>query len=274
MVHLPPEDRSAVPGKHAAPRWAAIFIVGLIAIVVIALLTVKGTDSNAGPTDSPSETGDAHSSTPMDDPATQDSTGPASGTATTTPTKPSHSPSASHAGKGTTTPSATATPTGKGTPSGKGKTTGNTTPAGPAPHATLDEERAEKTVRAAVSPRVLTAKTEKSLRSSVENVAIDDYQEELSAQWLELDSQGWALKGSPTITSLTIDSIDAQSDPPTAQVTACLDSSDVVRVDADGAPIEDPARTDSRALNTFTLMQGDDGIWRVSAHSFPDDTSC
>lgn len=157
------------------------------------------------------------------------------------------------------TPSVTATPAPAADPTEVGE---------------LDETVATDVIVTALAAPISTATTPGDLEALLKNVATDAYAAELEAQWLELNSQGWTVSGSPDLVSTAVTALDTDAAVPTAQVTACLDSSAVVIADYAGDPIGDVSAMTPRALHLFTLLQGDDGVWRISSHTFPNDPTC
>ncbi|WP_217181696.1 hypothetical protein [Streptomyces sp. AC495_CC817] len=146
--------------------------------------------------------------------------------------------------------------------------------ASPRPTAELDDADASDVLETALAVPIATVGTDVDLAELLKNIAVGSYSKELEAQWQELISQGWTMSGTPTIVSSEVTALDTDSSPPTASVTACIDSSDVAMLDSAGAPIGDASAQMPRALHLFTLTQGDDGIWRISSHSFPNDPKC
>lgn len=138
----------------------------------------------------------------------------------------------------------------------------------------LDEDDASAVLTVALAAPIATVGTSADLAELLKNIAVDAYAAELEAQWQELLSQGWSLSGAPEVVSTEVTRLDDESTPATAEVTACIDSSDVVMSDADGEPIGDASAQLPRARHLFTLVQGEDDIWRISAHSFPNDPKC
>jgi len=138
----------------------------------------------------------------------------------------------------------------------------------------LADDEALTIVETALAASLSGIGTPEDLDALLQDIAVDDYAAELEAQWLELSSQGWTVTGAPTLVDAEVTSLDLDADQPVAQVTACVDSSDVEMLDAADARIGDPAATTPRALHLFTLVQDDDGAWRISAHSFPNDPTC
>lgn len=157
------------------------------------------------------------------------------------------------------TPSVTATPAPAATPS-------STT--------TLADDDATDVIEMALAAPFASVGTSADLTELLRNVAVDSYAAELEAQWQELVSQGWTIAGTPTLISTDVTDLDMESDAPTATVTACVDSSAVTISDSAGKPIGDPAAMTPRALHLFSLIQGSDDVWRISAHSFPNDPTC
>ncbi len=157
------------------------------------------------------------------------------------------------------TPSVTATPAPAAPPTVAGE---------------IDADEAQLTIQTALAAPIGTAGTSADLAAVLKDVAVDAYAAEVEAQWQELISQGWSIDGSPTLVSTEVTSLSADAEPPTAEITACVDSSAVTMLDANGAPIGDDSAKTPRALHLFTLIQGTDDIWRISAHSFPNDPTC
>lgn len=145
------------------------------------------------------------------------------------------------------------------------------TPAAPAPPTalgTLEDTAATDVIAHVLEISIVHVETADDLGKLMENVAANGYLAELENQWQELVANGWAMDGSPTVVSTEIHEVSDTS----ATVTACIDSSNVRTLDADGNAIG--AASGTRALNTFALEQSDDGIWRITSHSFPNDPAC
>jgi len=138
----------------------------------------------------------------------------------------------------------------------------------------LDDDAALDVIETALTAPFATVGTAADLQELLKNIAVDAYAEELEAQWQELISQGWTISGTPTLVTAEVTSLDADAQVPHATVTACVDSSEVVISDAAGDRIGDPAAMTPRALHLFALLQGEDGVWRISEHSFPNDPNC
>lgn len=247
MIHTPPSQSISPTGRRAL-RWSLITLVLIGVGVLLTFLLMPGDPGTAGPGGSSSPSTDATASSPDDAPAATDPT----------IDDPSDSPAAP------------GSPTPPDTPS--------SAPPSDAPRTTdageLDEDSATDVVSVAIDTPLTSADTEEALGDTLVDIAIEGYAAELEAHWLELTSQGWSQTGSPHVESLEIITLDTDSNPVTAQVVACIDSSEVVTVDAVGDPVGDPSAASPRALHHFTMVQGDDGVWRISTHSFPDDPSC
>lgn len=178
-------------------------------------------------------------------------------------------PDAGSGGGGGSSESATATPAP--TP------TVTATPAPAAPPTTdgeLDDDAALVTVETALAAPISTMGTSEDLAVLLKDVAVDAYAAEIEAQWQELVSQGWTITGEPALVSSDVTTLNAEADPATAEITACIDSSAVAILDANGDRIGDESATVPRALHLFSLVQGDDDIWRIANHSFPNDPTC
>lgn len=156
-------------------------------------------------------------------------------------------------------PSVTATPAPAGPPTAAGE---------------LDDDEALITIETALAAPISTVGTSADLAALLKDVAVDAYAAELEAQWQELVSQGWSITGTPTLVSSIVTSMSTDSDPATAEVTACIDSSAVSILDSAGNPIGDDSAKTPRALHLFTLVQGADDVWRIANHSFPNDPTC
>lgn len=261
-----PQGPPAAPHRRPLPWLLTIAALAVIALAVA--LLVPGGPLNADPGDpSPSDsesdpgspTGTPTDPSPSDDPSSD----PASPTGTGSP---SDAP-------GTASPSAPTDPTDPATPSAPGSGAGSRPAISTAP-GELTEEDASALLENALVPPVAEAESVQALDDLMGDAVMDAYAEELEAQWLELSSQGWSVTGAPTISSLEITSLENSSQPATAEVLACIDSSDVTIVDAEGTPVGDPDAVMARAQHRFTMIQAEDGIWRISSRAFPDAPDC
>jgi len=180
----------------------------------------------------------------------------------------STSPDAGGGGSSGAGTSATSTP--EPTPT----VTATPAPAAPPVEGEIDDEEALITVETALAAPISTVGTSEDLAVLLKDVAVDSYAAELEAQWQELVSQGWTITGAPALVSSDVTAVDADADPATAEITACIDSSAVTILDSNGDRIGDDTATMPRALHLFSLVQGEDDIWRIASHSFPNDPTC
>lgn len=103
------------------------------------------------------------------------------------------------------------------------------------------------------------------------NVASGAYLAEIEAQFTELEANGWTTSGAPVVETVTVLPSTAET-PATATVEACIDSSAVLVLDADGEPVG--TSSSPRAKHLFTLNQEANGSWRITSHSFANDPAC
>lgn len=161
------------------------------------------------------------------------------------------------------------------TPSPTATVTATPAPAAAAtPIGELKDDEALEVVETALAAPIASVSTPEDLDALLTDIAVDAYAEELAAQWQELISQGWTITGAPALVSAEVTSIDAKTEPSTAEVTACVDSTEVEILDASGTRIGSADATTPRALHLFSLVQDDEGTWRISAHRFPNDPIC
>lgn len=284
--------------EPARTRRALPWVLGLFALVVIALAVVlflvSGSPLSAGPggpapseaespsapvddpatgaptTDAPTTDAPTTGSPTPDDPTTSSPTPDDPGTSSPAPGDPSDGPSSGPTPSDSPTSASPASPGSPAKPSAPA-TSGGTVTTAPG---VLAEEEATELITIAIAPQLEQATTETALTDVLADIAIEGYAEELQAQWLELNSQGWSVTGAPTVATLEITALDDASDPVTAEVLVCIDSSAVQIVDADGKSVGDPDAAMARALHRYTMIQADDGSWRVSSHAFPDNPEC
>ncbi len=136
----------------------------------------------------------------------------------------------------------------------------------------LTPERTEALLVEGLAPSLAAETTEDELDALLARVAVDEYALEIEALWGELVVNGWSLSGSPRV--LDVDPITGDTADGRAEVIACIDSSDVVLRDSEGAPIG--AQDDEQAVSRHRLVLalGDDGQWRIARHDFPEDARC
>lgn len=136
----------------------------------------------------------------------------------------------------------------------------------------LDDDEAAAIVQHVLATPFEPVETAEELDARMQSVAVDHYLEELEAEWLELVTSGWSFSGKPEVVSAEVTDLGSSKQGATAEVVACIDSSQVRMLDAEGDPIGDSAAPRARQL--FTLTQGDDTGWRIAARSFPDNPEC
>lgn len=149
-------------------------------------------------------------------------------------------------------------------------------PAAPAPSTApgeLEEASAAEVIAHILAVPIEPVETVDDFDTVMGPVAADGYLRELENLWQELVANGWTLEGAPTVVSAEItDASDTH-----ATVVACIDSSSVRMLDAEGDAIGADAigpEANTRVRNLFTLEQSSDGVWRITSHSFPNDPAC
>ena len=179
---------------------------------------------------------------------------------------PPREPAPAAAPSPTTAPPPPTTPASSD-PSHSPETAGGSGGAGP-----LTEDAAAEVITAAAAVPLAEHETDEELARRFADLASGAYLAELEAQWQELLANGWTIEGAPEVVSAEIEREDREAR--SAVVLGCLDSSGVVTRDAAGDPIGPPDARAARALHRFTLTEGEDDVWRVSRHDFPDDPAC
>lgn len=97
---------------------------------------------------------------------------------------------------------------------------------------------------------------------------------ELENDQLELADNGWTRSGRESVVSLEVTATDPDATPPTAIVEACIDSKNVVLLDAAGKPIvSGMTPKQKRSINIYTLVL-EGGTWLVADRTFPDEAAC
>jgi hypothetical protein len=119
----------------------------------------------------------------------------------------------------------------------------------------------------AVSTYLSTTSTAEE--TDLADVAAGAMLDELAAEREELETNGWTISGRAKVDSVEV--VKASDKHGTATVLACIDSSAVTILDADGAPLG--ASQTPRALNLFTLID-DGGTWKIQSRTFPEDPAC
>ncbi len=148
----------------------------------------------------------------------------------------------------------------------------------PTPAPLGDEASSEQAAVASVEALV-TATNEVLQRADggtegLDAVAVGFVKGEVEALALERSKMGYTQVGQARITSTTVDSIDLAAAPPTAQLSVCIDTSDIDVLDANGDSVADQLyRPGHPVLNRYGLVYTD-GLWRVSTHDIPDGATC
>ena len=120
------------------------------------------------------------------------------------------------------------------------------------------------------SSGVLAQATEPS-DADLAALATGSAKDALVASSAEFAANGWHQVGEPSIVSTKVASFTAGANPPTLTLNACIDSSSVSVVTADGTKVRSSG---GRSLNIMTFIQSAEGKWLVSRVSFPDDPTC
>ncbi|MGO1538762.1 MAG: hypothetical protein ACTHZ9_01355 [Leucobacter sp.] len=136
----------------------------------------------------------------------------------------------------------------------------------------LDDDEAATVIQHVLAVPFKPVETAEDFRARMGSVAETNYLAELEAQWQELVTNGWSITGEPEVVSAKVSQLGSSDGALSANVTACVDSSAVRTLDAEGAPLGEGLTP--RALQHFTLTQGTDEHWRIASRSFPDDPEC
>jgi hypothetical protein len=119
----------------------------------------------------------------------------------------------------------------------------------------------------------IDALTPKTALASLKDVAAGRALDEIQAQIIELHANGWTVRGTTRIQNVKVLHARLTGAHPIAEVQACVDSSHVSVVRSDGRTTAQNPAASRRALNLYSL-QADHGVWRIVAHSFPNDPTC
>ncbi len=105
-------------------------------------------------------------------------------------------------------------------------------------------------------------------------LAVGPAQGTILADAAEFESNGWRQQGAPSVEKLEVVEFDGSAVPQRMTVNACIDSSGVKVVTAEGKTIREGSSS-SRSLNILSLVRsGPGGGWVVEQVSFPDDPTC
>lgn len=94
---------------------------------------------------------------------------------------------------------------------------------------------------------------------------------EVQARAEEYRSNGWILKGNPSIVETTISEWDKDAIPESMTVYACVDSSDLKITTVAGTAVP---TNNGRAMNIYHLEKSSKGDWKIVRTAFPEDPSC
>lgn len=135
----------------------------------------------------------------------------------------------------------------------------------------LTEDTASTLIATAIGAPLTQSEDEGALAQQIASFAAGAFASELEVQWEELVVNGWSISGTPEIVKT---SVETAADDRSAVALSCVDATAVHTLDSEGEPIAPEASRDNRALHRFTLTRGDDDVWRVTKHDFPDDPAC
>ena len=116
-------------------------------------------------------------------------------------------------------------------------------------------------------PAELSAHTEQ-LRRVLTGAALA----EAEAQYGEFAAQGWHLHGTPQIVGTPKASPLRWQNQDGLLIAACIDSSRVQLLDAQGHPVG-PDQNGHQALNLYTVVQ-QGSVWKIAEHTLPAETAC
>ena len=95
---------------------------------------------------------------------------------------------------------------------------------------------------------------------------------EAEAEYGEMAVNGWRMEGTPRVVGTPKATATRYREADALRVAACIDSSEVRLVDAQGRTVGAEPR-ERRALNLFTLVRDGDS-WKVAERSLPAETAC
>jgi len=137
-----------------------------------------------------------------------------------------------------------------------------------------EKEKAATALRAYVGKAASTLATAKTpAADELEALAVGPAQGAILADAAEFESNGWRQEGAPTVAELEVVKFDGSASPQRMTVNACVDSSKVKVITAEGAVIRQGTAS-SRSLNVLSLVKAGSGGWLVEEVSFPDDPTC
>jgi hypothetical protein len=137
-----------------------------------------------------------------------------------------------------------------------------------------EKEKASTALRSYVGKAASTLATAKTpAADELAALAVGPAQGAILADAAEFENNGWHQEGTPTVEELEVVGFDASASPQRMTVNACIDSSKVKVVTAEGQTIRQ-GTSNSRSLNVLSLVKAGSGGWLVEKVSFPDDPTC
>lgn len=106
----------------------------------------------------------------------------------------------------------------------------------------------------------------------LEATLMDSALAEAEAEYGEMAVNGWRMEGTPRVVGTPKATATRYREADALRVAACIDSSEVRLVDAQGRTVGAEPR-ERRALNLFTLVRDGDS-WKVAERSLPAETAC
>lgn len=150
--------------------------------------------------------------------------------------------------------------------------------AAPTPAPLGDPESATSAVTAAAE--TLVAASNEVLQrgdggiEGIESVATGFVEGEMRALAAERIQLGYKQVGTATVTSVTVQSIDLEGEPPTALLGVCVDTSDIDVVDSNGKSVGDQLYRPGHPVLHLYGAVFTDGLWKLSTHEIPDGATC
>lgn len=115
--------------------------------------------------------------------------------------------------------------------------------------------------------------TPTSTTTALASVVTGQAMNEVQAQQLEFHTNGWSATGTARVTDVKVLHTGTHGTVKTAEVQACIDSSNVQLVTSARKPVFPPSSVSRRALNLYDLQYLSGG-WRIVRHTFPSDPTC
>ena len=150
--------------------------------------------------------------------------------------------------------------------------------AAPTPAPLGDPESATSAVTAAAET-LIAASNEVLQRGDggiegIEAIATGFVEGEMRALATERIQLGYKQVGTAVVTSVTVQSMDLEGEPPTAILAVCVDTSDIDVVDSNGNSVGDQLYRPGHPVLHLYGAVFTDGLWKLSTHEIPDGASC